>query len=192
MATTGAMLGAAAGITSGDPSKAFQYTTAGATAGNAFAKGVNNRIPNSFRKLSDSVNREKQAIQKDYYGADYSQHMREVQDKKFRRDKEIREMYRTQLELRTNEQVDAAMRDAIEYRQYGVNDNDIIIKAMKADNGTPQNRASKTRIAAAKLAEASKTEKDLQTNMQRFAKTPGIKERQVQDMERMVRGINNL
>ncbi|MBQ2917512.1 MAG: hypothetical protein IJE59_05080 [Clostridia bacterium] len=192
LATTGGMIGLAAGIASGDPSKAFQNTTVGAGAGIAVASGISNRASRGIKKSVDDFNREKETVLRDYYGADYNQYMREQYDKEFMKDKQARRMYKEQLGLSNKEEVDQAMRDAVKYREYGINDNNIIIKAMKSDNGNAQNRADKRRIAAAKLAETSKNEKDLQAHMKRFASTKGITEHQVKDMERMVRSINNL
>ena len=188
MATTGGMLGLAAGIVSGDAGKAFQNTTMGAGAGMAIASGLSNRTKSVLQSGKGKIDQ----FERDYYGSEYSQHMREKADKEFINDKAVREMYKQQLNLSKKEDVDKAMKDAVKYREYGINDNNIIIKAMKADRGNVNNRADNRRIAAAKLAENSKTEKDLQTNMQRFAKTRGIKQPQVNDMEKLVRQINNL
>ena len=45
-------------------------------------------------------------------------------------------------------------------------------------------------IAAAKLSASAKSEKDLETTMKRFGKTPGITDKQMKDMERRIRTIN--
>ena len=84
------------------------------------------------------------------------------------------------------------MDHANKYRSYGVTDNDTIISAMTMLNGNETNRANSDRIAAAKLATISKNEKDLSTNIQRFAKTPGMSKTKVDDMERKVRIINKM
>ena len=72
-------------------------------------------------------------------------------------------------------------------KKYGNKDDDIAIKAMAMDK-----KKKKQKIAAAKLAESSKTEKDLESSMKRFGKVKGITEKQTKDMEAMVRSINNL
>lgn len=188
----GAMLGAATGIVAGDPGAVFKNASVGAGTGAALTSGINNRVAKGVDNFAKEAKNTQEQWEKDYYGQDYDKAMKIKADNEFRNNKEIRKLYKEKLNLNTKEEIDLAMEDAVKYRQYGINDNSIIIKAMKSDNGNPQNRADNRRIAAAKLAENSKTEKDFQTNMKRFEKTPGIKERQVQDMERLVRGINNL
>jgi len=188
----GGMIGLAAGVASGDPSKAFQNTVAGAGTGAAVASGITNRVSSGIKNSVDSYNKEKEKFMQDYYGADYDEYKRKQQDNEFMKDKAIREMYKQKLGLDNKKDVDLAMKDALKYREYGINDNSTIIKAMKLDNGNSQNRADNRRIAAAKLAESSKSQKDLETNMKRFGKTKGITQAQVDDMERLVRKINNL
>ena len=63
---------------------------------------------------------------------------------------------------------------------------------MNSTNASTADRASKERIAAARLAENSKTVKDLETHMKHFNKTPGMSRQQSERMERMIREINNL
>lgn len=62
------MAGLALGIASGDPSKAFQYTTAGATGGFAVGKGIAGKVVDAAsvntKKLSDEISVA-------YYGEDY-------------------------------------------------------------------------------------------------------------------------
>ena len=81
---------------------------------------------------------------------------------------------------------------AIEYRKYGVTDNDTIIKSMKMEHGNETNWANKDRIAAAKLSGVSKSTKDLNTNMEQFAKTPGVTQQQVNDMRRRIKYLNDI
>jgi len=117
--------------------------------------------------------------------------MKEKADKEFMKDKKTRELYNRELGLNNDKvQIEKAMQQATEYRKYGVNDNNVIIKAMKLENGNDINRASKERIAAAKLAENSKTVKDFQAHMKNFRETPGMSKKQSDKMERMVKQIN--
>lgn len=187
-AVTLGSIGLAAGIVSGDAGTAFKNTTAAAATGVALSSGTINRLEAQARSNKGANEQWK----KDFYGADYEKKLREKQDEKFKKDKEIREMYAQKLQLSRKEDIDKAMDAAKKYREYGINDNSVIIKAMKLENGNSQNWDDKKRIAAAKLAEASKSEKDLETNMKRFAKVPKVTEKQVKEMEARVRKINNL
>ncbi len=118
--------------------------------------------------------------------------MNEKADKKHAKDKNIRKMYQDKLGLKTKEEVDAAMKDAQKYREYGVNNDEIIIKAMKAKNGNSKERASKERIAAAKMSESSPTEKDLQTYIKRLERNEKMSDNKVRGVESIIREINDL
>ena len=67
-ATTFGMAALALGIASGDPSKAFQYTTAGIAGGYATGKGVAGK---TIDALSVDTKKVKQEVEMEYYGEDY-------------------------------------------------------------------------------------------------------------------------
>lgn len=184
----GGMIGAAAGIASGDIQGTLKNTVAGAYAGNSIGTGAGNFVTNKAK----GIHKYAEEIEKERYGSNYSSHMKAKKDKEFKNDADMRTMYKRQLNLQTEEEVDRAMDHANKYRSYGVTDNDIIISAMNMDDGDETNRANSDRIAAAKLATISKNEKDLSTNIQRFAKTPGMSRDKVVNMERRVRIINKM
>ena len=184
----GGMIGAAAGIASGDIQGTLKNTVAGAYAGNSIGTGAGNFVTNKAK----GIHKYAEEIEKERYGSNYSSYMKAKKDKEFKNDVDMRTMYKRQLNLETEEEVDRAMDHANKYRSYGVTDNDIIISAMTMQNGNETNRANSDRIAAAKLATISKNEKDLSTNIQRFAKTPGMSQTKVDDMERKVRIINKM
>lgn len=188
-ATTLGAVGLASGIVSGDMNTAFKNTTAGVATGAAVGAGVANRVANLAGGYDKKA---KEQWQKDYYGEEYDKKMKEKADKEFMKDKEIRALYQEKLKLKNKDEVDKAMREAKKYREYGVNDNNIIIKAMNSKNASTTDRASKERIAAARLAENSKTVRDLETHMNYFNKTPGMSKKQSERIERMIREINNL
>jgi len=189
-ATTLGSIGLASGIVSGDLNTAVKNTTVGATTGAAVGTGIANRIANVAGQYDKNA---KEQWQKDYYGEDYKQAMRDKADKEFMKDKEIKKLYDTELKLNGDKQkIEEAMKAAKKYREYGVNDNSVIIKAMKSRNASTTDITSKERIAAAKLAENSKTVKDFQTHMKHFRETPGMSETQAKRIERMVKEINNL
>lgn len=183
-----AAIGGVAGIVKGDPNAVLQNATVAGATGFSIAGGMINRVEGAGKGIQKS----QEQFDREAYGADYSNFVNAKMDDKFVKDKKIRKLYQEKLGLENKEEIDAAMTDALKYRQEGINDNEIIIKAMKLDNGNPQNRADNRRLAAAKLAENSKNEKDLEAHMKRFAKVPNMKQQQVEDMERLVRQINNL
>lgn len=195
---TGAALGGigiASGIASGDINSVTKNAALGATTGVALSNGITNRVVNDMRNSVNKVDSTVTDWQKEYYGKEYEQKMRDKLDNQFVNDREIRKLYKQKLELKSEKEVDDVMEDALKYRRYGINDNSVIIKAMKADNGDASNRAERTsnkRIAAAMFAENSKNEKDLESNMKRFGEKKGITTQQVDDMKKLVRTINNM
>lgn len=185
---TGALLAAPPGIVSGNAETAFKNITIGAGTGLAVSSGINSRVSSAVDKFEDPKLKEK--WERDYYGENYDEAMKQRADDEFMKDKQIRELYAKKLRLNNKQEIQEAMQQAQKYREYGVTDNDIIIKAMKSTtSGT--DRTSKERIAAAKFAEKCKTEKDLQTHMSRLNKVPGMENsQQSKDIERLVRDIN--
>jgi hypothetical protein len=79
LGATAATAGLLFGVASGDASKAFQYTTAGAVAGNAMAKSLSGRQVLDAQQL-------KEEAQIGYYGEDYKNKVIEDQRKAFQRD----------------------------------------------------------------------------------------------------------
>ena len=119
-ATTAAM-GLAAGIASGDPSKAFQYTTAAALGGYKLGSGTTNKVIDDLK-----VDGVKETFEKNYYGKEEYKE-RQIQ-------KNIR-MAQHDLELRQSledkfgkEEAKKYIDEAVpEYTRYGINDNKTIV-----------------------------------------------------------------
>ncbi len=78
---TAATAGLLLGIASGDPNKAFQYTTAGAVAGSALAGSLSGGTLIDTEKLKEDVDMA-------YYGEDYKKHLLEKEKKAFEKNKE--------------------------------------------------------------------------------------------------------
>ena len=97
-------IGLGLGVASGDPNKAFQYTTAGAMAGSAFANSLSNT------KLIDG-NEMKDDIQEAYYGQDYQRKMLDKERVKFEKDKQNLEYLRKTLKLKDTESAKRVMED---------------------------------------------------------------------------------
>lgn len=70
------LMGLAIGVASGDPSKAFQYTTGAAMAGSSLAGSLMDSNGGDLEKI-------KQDTQMAYYGSDYKKHMIEKQKEEF-------------------------------------------------------------------------------------------------------------
>ena len=185
-------IGLSAGIAAGDPKDVARNTAAGIVAGQALGSGISNTAISGAQRVSSAVGIFKEDTLKEAHGADYSEYQKLLKDEKFMKDQEARELYARELNLKTKEEIDAVMIDAVKYREYGVEDNETIIKAMSMNNGNKENRANIERIGAARLSMNSKSLKDLDTTMKRFSKTPGISKEQIKQMEDNIKFINNL
>ena len=180
---TGAAIGIAAGIASGSPGDVFKYGVSGAYAGSSIGQGISN-------KVDASIEKEKKAheeAEKRQYGSDeYERRKNKKLDEQFKKDRAMRRLYSEKFNNVKGKELDRIMDTANEYRKYGITDNTAIIRAM---NLNPNKRDDIQSIAAAKMAQSVKSEKDLESMMKRFGKT-GANERQQREMERRIRKIN--
>ena len=189
--TTGALLGLTAGIASGSPGDALKYGIAGAYAGSSIGTGLSNRIGS---RVSNTIEKEKQLHEeamRQHLGEDEYKRRKEEESKKnfIKKDEEMRRKIAKEYNLKDNKAIDEKMEQAWEFKKWKVTDKDIIIKGMQLNESRPTDINS---IAAARFAQISKSEKDLETNMKRYSKTNGITEAQVKQMERNIRKINDL
>lgn len=140
-ATLGAV-GLAAGIATGDPKNALKYALTGGTAGSAVAGGLANRAINEMENLSDDMFR-------GAYGEEYDQYLNQKADKLFFANKENQDFYRAEF----GSDFKKRMVDAIDYRERGITDNNIIAKAMNLpDKFGGKSKKSKEKLYIAQLA----------------------------------------
>ncbi len=160
-------IGVAAGLVSDDYSNVFKYGAAGLGVGGALGGIAGNKAINAAESLSSggtpSIIRN---IKDDYLEEKYKydkegleKARNEQADKEFKQNKEIRALYQQNFGKEGYKQ---AMEDAIEYRSAGVTSDEHIIGAMKLQkNVKDTNKTSSERIAMAKMATNSKSQKDL-------------------------------
>ena len=187
MAGTGAAIGLAGGVASGSPGDAFKYGLGGMYAGSAIGTGTANRAISGAEGAINSIKKQHEAIQKTQYGSkQYKQMANDKKDEEFMKDAEMRKLYADRFNLTKKEDIDQVMKDAVEYRKYGVTDNSVIMKAMGFDKN---NRTSKESIAAARLSAISKTQDDLDKAMERYAQS-GASKTQIARMRKNIESIN--
>ena len=155
-------LGLAAGIVSGDPSKAFQYTAAGAMGGYKLGKNTTNSAVNTLK-----VEGTKEAFEKEYYGKDEYQD-RQIQKnvKEMKRDNELR--MKLEEKLGSKEKAKKYIEEEIpEYIKYGISDkNTIIAMTQLQEKGMERNEA----ISAALISEKYLDNKDSNSLSQKSSK----------------------
>lgn len=160
-ATIGAGFGIAAGAATGDFNNVVKNAGLGLSAGNSIGTGIGNGIENGINNGVGNYKKAKEASEKEIYGKDYNQYKKYKTDEKFVKDKDARKEFRQAFSdefeglssQEKNEKLDSIMQSAIKYRQEGVTDNKLIIKAMNLDKN---NKNSKDSIAAAVMANKAK------------------------------------
>ena len=194
LAGTAAMIGVAGGLATGDYDKALSYGIAGAVAGGyaggRVADGLQKLPSNAYRKVDKVVTDAKQTFRQSAYTPEqYKQKMIEESNNRFMNSKKYQEMYKQ----RYGKQYKQAMEEATAYRNQGVMDDKLIMRAMdlKAAGFDANNRADPKRIAAAKLASGVSNEKDIESVEKRL-KELGIDENQIRLQKDAIRKLNNL
>lgn len=160
-ATIGAGFGIAAGAATGDFNNVVKNAGLGLSAGNSIGTGIGNGIENGINNGVGNYKKAKEENEKEIYGKDYNQYKKYKADEKFFKDKDARKEFKQAFSdefeglssQEKKEKLDGIMQSAIKYRQEGVTDNELIIKAMNLDKN---NKNSKDSIAAAVMANKAK------------------------------------
>lgn len=177
--TTGVLLGVASGDMNNVVKDAAVLGTSGTLLGGAVSGATADIVDGTTgRKLRGSFNERIDAGMNRRYGSDASTVKKLQKDIKFKQDKDARKFFATEFESdlkglngkEREEKLDEIMEDAIKYREYGVTDNEKIVKAMNLDKN---NRTSNTSIASALMATKATDLKGIETYQGRLAKQVG-------------------
>lgn len=175
------MVGVAAGLASDDYGNVVKYGATGAGAGMVLGAGIS-------QAGSATTADVKHTLVEEYYGENYEKIMNKKADKKFRKDPEAISAYKQQF----GEDYSKAMEAAIQYRDHGITDNELIIKAMSSQGfGAEGDYASQQRIALAKMAGQAKSEKDIGELEKKFA-AKGVSEEDGKRISKRLREMHNL
>lgn len=172
-AATGAAIGAAAGIASGDIGNVAQNATIGGTSGYALSGAAANLVANPIENYPDARKKAKIAKEQARYGSNYSEIKKLESDERFKKDSDARKFYANEFSGQLNglqgkereEKLDEIMEDAIKYREYGITDNEKIVKAMNLDR---DNRTSQKSIASALMASKANDLKGIESYQKRL------------------------
>lgn len=192
-AATLGTIGVAAGLASDDYTNVLKYGigagAVGAGLGGKLGETAWNIPSDNYRKIKE----DKEIFQKGAYSKDdYEKIKNEELDKKFMKDKKVKEKYYEAFK-KDKEKAKKAMEAALKYRSYGITDDDVIIKAMKAKSKYIKENDfdNQKRIVAAKLAQQVSNEKDVQTARERLEEK-GVSKQQAYDQAEMLRQIKDL
>lgn len=195
LGVTAGTIGVAAGLASGDDKNILSMGAAGLGAGAALGSGLagsamNADIKGGMDKIASEYTIKTKGIEAE------KQRQKELMDKEAIKDKGRQELYKEKLELSSKADVKKALEDAQKYRESGITDDELIIKAMKAE-GFNSDRASDERIALAGLAsdiksESSNTKRSENIEkVQKRLKNMGIDETSVNKYVNGLRDITN-
>ena len=145
-------LGVAAGLASDNDMNILKYGGAGAATGWAVGGAAGGIITNADNKIEEIGEKAASAYTIAAGGQEAEKkRLQAKEDKAAMKDKDRRKMYLDKVENATNKNLNEIMKDAQEYRESGVTDDKLIIKAMNA-KGFGDGRANNERVLLAQLA----------------------------------------
>lgn len=195
-ATAMGTVGVAAGLASGDLSKAVTYGAAAAKIGSNLGDTATTAAENLTKSAMEAPGNIRQRYMENRYDKDeLEQKQNELLDKAWRQDKETIEMYKekfgTDREDNGKRAWENAMDNAKEYRKMGITDDKAIMAAMKLDGLSDDNKTSKERMALAKAASTVKSDKEVKAYGERLSEL-GISDDKVKQVKKNIRKMNKM
>lgn len=195
-ATAMGTVGVAAGLASGDLSKAVTYGAAAAKIGSNLGDTATTAAENLTKSAMEAPGNIRQRYMENRYDKDeLEQKQNELLDKTWRQDKETIEMYKekfgTDKEENGKRAWENAMDNAKEYRKMGITDDKAIMAAMKLDGLSDDNKTSKERMALAKAASTVKSDKEVKAYGERLSEL-GISDDKVKQVKKNIRKMNKM
>lgn len=150
----GAIAAGTAGLVSDDFSNVFKYGAAGIGAGSLAGSGIN-AIPDGVDSIAGNISNGLNGLYEATHTEDENEaRQNRILDKQALRDPERIRKYQEKLKVSKKEARRIMKEEAQKYREAGVTDDKLIIKAMKAsEDDFGVDRASKQRIILAQMAE---------------------------------------
>lgn len=190
MAGAGATIGLAAGLVSDDFSNVFKYGAAGLGGGWAAGSGLS-KIPETLNGAGDRFDEGVEHL----YEATHTQDEVEarqnaVLDKQWLKDSSVIDKYQDKLKVSRTEAKKIMKENAQRYREYGITDDDTIIKSMQAQ-GFGDDPSSKERILLATMASQTQNMKDLKSKEERL-KRGGFSDDMVQKYSAQIMKMKNI
>lgn len=170
LAATAGAIGVAAGLASDDDRNILRYGAAGIGAGWLAGSGAINVVENADRGIRNTISSAASTYTLAAKGEEAErQRQIAIEERAAMKDKHRQRLYKEKLGLKNNEQVRQALEDARKYRENGIMDDKVIIKAMQAE-GFGDERASREKMILAGLAtdtgRDNKKIKDVQSRLE--------------------------
>lgn len=191
VAGAAAMGGIAAGLVSEDYANVAKWGAAGAGAG-WIAGGGLGQVPGKLEETRDSIVDAAQKGDTIYTLAAKGdkaekERQKKISDAMAMKDKGRRDLYSRKLNVR-GEKLNEVLKDSQKFRESGVTNDDIIIKAMKLD-GFGDGRVSKEKIILAGLAEQANGERKALEYIKKGLKEKGLSDN---DIKKYADGISDI
>lgn len=191
VATAGATLGVAGGLATADDSNIWKMGLAGAAGGWVAGSGIGNlatSTPGTLGQIEENAKREYTVAA---YGEDAEkQRQKDRADELARRDKTRRKKYAEEFKLKNKKDIDDMMNKSQVFRKSGITDDDIIIKAMKAD-GFGDDIASEERVILAGLAAETGDDTDKIEQVEKRIQEKGVPALDARKYTDAIRGFYN-
>ena len=200
VAGTAALAGMAAGLVSDDYSNVLKWGAAGAGAGWAGASGaisvgkdIGSTVNGAFDTVQNGIESAASTYRIATHGYDVEEkRQNEKADKAAMKDKDRQAKYAEKLKLQNKAAIQEAMKQAQTYRESGITDDDLIIKAMKAKSFNSE-RDSRERIITAGLAEKAKNNgQDVEKNLDYIKGQLSEKGINKKDIDKYITGIKEI
>lgn len=170
LAATAGAIGVAAGLASDDDRNILRYGAAGIGAGWLAGSGAINVVENADRGIRNTISSAASTYTLAAKGEEAEkQRQIAIEEREAIKDKSRQRLYKEKLGLKNNKEVKQALEDARKFRENGIMDDKVIIKAMQAE-GFGDERASRERMILAGLAtdtgRDNKKIKDVQSRLE--------------------------
>ena len=188
LAATAGTIGVAGGLASDNDMNMFKYGAAGAATGWAVGSAAGGIVTNAGHAVGNTVESAISTYTKSAKGQEAEKaRLQAKEDKAAMKDEERQKLYMEKLGI-PKSQIKDAMKDAQEYRESGVTDDKLIIKAMKAE-GFGDGRANNERVILAQLAnETGKDNKKIEDVKKRLS-SRGLSN---EDVNKYIDGIREI
>lgn len=192
------MAGMAAGLVSDDYSNVFKYGAAGLGAGWIAGGGIAS-IPGRLNTLgqragegiTNATNNAMVEYARTAYGEDAAkERRRQIEDMQANFNRERTELYQSKLGISGLHQTREVLSDAQKYKDSGIGDDELIIKAMKSKQ-FDGDRADRKRIILAGLAQEVGTDKKELDRMKKGLENKGVPEDEIAKYIEAIKEMNN-
>ena len=194
MAAGAATIGVAGGLATADDKNILKYGAAGAAVGWTAGSGMANLASsgvNAYGRLDDFDNNVMSTYTTAAYGEDAEkQRQKDRADELAKRDKARRKKYAEEFKLKNKKEIDDMMNKSQVFRKSGITDDDIIIKAMKAD-GFGDDMASEDRVILAGLAAETGDDTDKIEQVEKRIQEKGVPALDARKYTDAIRGFYN-